>query len=117
MLREGRFYQRTSITCKLITDKVIQIEPKQDLNTRAGNSPDVADASASTVTHGAPEPRLRYGQEPLANGQDRYGRHVSLWWDMPAAPFAGTSGRAEASQGGPRETTESATRCRRHRVG
>lgn len=59
LLRDPRWQQLTWIKYKVTTDKVIQIEPKQDLKKRTGKSPDFAEAFMLTFTQGPPELRIR----------------------------------------------------------
>lgn len=54
------FRQLLWIKYKVSTDKVIQIEPKQDLITRTGKSPDYADALALTFATGKARPSVRF---------------------------------------------------------
>jgi hypothetical protein len=56
LLRDDRFYQLSQIKYKVSTDKVLQIEPKEDLKSRTGKSPDFAEAFMLTFT--APPPKL-----------------------------------------------------------
>lgn len=44
LLHDDRFRQLTWIKYKVNTDKVLQIEPKEDLKQRTGKSPDFAEA-------------------------------------------------------------------------
>ena len=57
--RDDRFYQLAWIKYKVSTDKVIQIEPKEELKKRTGKSPDFAEAFMLTFTQGPPELRFR----------------------------------------------------------
>ncbi len=52
--------QLTWIKYKTDSDKVIQIEPKQDLKERTGKSPDFAEALMLTFADGRPEPRITW---------------------------------------------------------
>lgn len=47
------------IKYKVSTDKVLQIEPKEDLKRRSGKSPDYAEAFMLTFTPRPPEPGVR----------------------------------------------------------
>jgi len=61
--REARqddwFRQLPWVEYKVSTDKVLQIEPKEDLKRRSGKSPDNADAIMLTFTPQLPEPDVR----------------------------------------------------------
>lgn len=57
--RDARFYQLAWIKYKVTTDKVIQIEPKEELKKRSGKSPDFAEAFMLTFTQAPPELRFR----------------------------------------------------------
>ena len=59
LLRDSRFHQLTWIKYKVSTDKVIQIEPKQDLKKRTGKSPDFAESAMLTFTPRPPAPNIR----------------------------------------------------------
>lgn len=50
LIKDQDFMQMAWIKYKVSTDKVVQIEPKQELKRRKGKSPDVADAFALTFT-------------------------------------------------------------------
>jgi len=54
--RNSQLLQLAWITYKISTDKVLQIEPKQDLKKRSGKSPDYAEALMLTFTPQPPQP-------------------------------------------------------------
>ncbi len=57
--RDQRFLQLAWIKYKVTTDKVIQIEPKEELKRRTGKSPDHAESCMLTFTQGPPAPNIR----------------------------------------------------------
>lgn len=59
LVKHDGFRQFPWVKYKVSTDKVLQIEPKEDLKKRSGKSPDYAEALMLTFTQGAPEPRVR----------------------------------------------------------
>lgn len=58
LLRDDKFRQLTWIKYKVNTDKVLQIEPKDDLKRRTGKSPDFAEAFMLTFVPPPPEPSI-----------------------------------------------------------
>jgi hypothetical protein len=59
LLKHDGFRQLPRIKSKVSTDKVLQIEPEEDLKKRTGQSPDYVEASLLTLALQAPEPRIR----------------------------------------------------------
>ncbi len=57
--RNDRFLQLARIKYKVTADKVIQIEPKEELKKRTGKSPDFDEAFMLTFRQGPPEPNIR----------------------------------------------------------
>lgn len=60
LLRNDKFRQLAWIKYKVNTDKVLQIEPKDDLKRRTGKSPDFAEALMLTFVPPDPEPSIRF---------------------------------------------------------
>lgn len=60
LLKNPNWFQLTWIKYKISTDKVLQIEPKDDLIRRTGKSPDFADALALTFSPPKPQPKIRW---------------------------------------------------------
>lgn len=59
LLKSDKWQQLNWIKYKVNTDKVLQIEPKDDLRKRTGKSPDFADSFALTFTQKLPAPNVR----------------------------------------------------------
>ncbi len=59
ILKRNEWQQLTWIKYKVSTDKVLQIEPKQELKQRTGKSPDFAEAFMLTFSVSKPQPNLR----------------------------------------------------------
>jgi len=59
LLKSDKWQQLNWIKYKISTDKVLQIEGKDDLKKRTGKSPDFADSFALTFTQRAPAPNIR----------------------------------------------------------
>lgn len=59
LVRHPGFQQLTWIKYKVMTDMMIQIEPKADLKRRSGKCPDFAEALMLTFTERPPEPNVR----------------------------------------------------------
>jgi hypothetical protein len=59
LVHDDGFRQLSWIKYKISTDKVLQIEPKQDLKKRTGKSPDYAEAFMLTFTPQPPVPAVR----------------------------------------------------------
>ena len=59
LVRHEKFRQLAQIKYKTSTDKVLQIEPKEDLKKRTGKSPDYAEALMLTHVQPPPEPSVR----------------------------------------------------------
>jgi hypothetical protein len=59
LVKHDGFRQLFSIKYKVSTDKVLQIEPKEDLKKRSGKSPDYAGASMLTLTPRPLAPNIR----------------------------------------------------------
>jgi hypothetical protein len=57
--KEGRWHQLAWIKYKTSTDKVLQIEPKDDLKKRTGKSPDWAESFMLTFADAEPQPGIR----------------------------------------------------------
>jgi len=60
LYKDSNWIQLTWIKYKISTDKLLQIEPKDDLIRRTGKSPDFADALALTFTPPNPQPKIRW---------------------------------------------------------
>lgn len=60
LAKEDGFKQLTWIKYKVNTDKVLQIEPKDELKKRTGKSPDYAEALMLTFTPQPPEPSVAW---------------------------------------------------------
>ncbi len=60
LAKEEGFKQLTWMKYKVNTDKVLQIEPKDELKKRTGKSPDYADALMLTFTPQPPEPSVMW---------------------------------------------------------
>lgn len=60
LLKRSEWQQLTWIKYKVSTDKVLQIEPKEDLKQRTGKSPDFAESLMLTFSTPAPEPNIRF---------------------------------------------------------
>lgn len=60
LFKNPNWIQLHWIKYKISTDKVLQIEPKDELIRRTGKSPDFADAFALTFTPRKPEPKIRF---------------------------------------------------------
>lgn len=58
LLRNDKFRQLAQIKYKTSTDKVLQIEPKEELKKRTGKSPDFADALSLTFVQPPPTPSV-----------------------------------------------------------
>jgi len=59
ILKRNEWHQLTWIKYKVSTDKVLQIESKQDLKQRTGKSPDFAEAFMLTFSAPKPQPNIR----------------------------------------------------------
>ncbi|HWY79519.1 MAG TPA: hypothetical protein VNW29_04115 [Candidatus Sulfotelmatobacter sp.] len=59
ILKRNEWQQLTWIKYKVSTDKVLQIEPKQELKQRNGKSPDFAEAFMLTFSAPKPQPNIR----------------------------------------------------------
>lgn len=59
LIKDQKFLQLTWIKYKATSDKVIQIEPKDELKKRTGKSPDYADALALTFAPPEVQPNIR----------------------------------------------------------
>ena len=57
--RNDKFRQLATIKYKTSMDKVLRIEPKEELKKRTGKSPDYAEAFMLTFVQGPPEPGVR----------------------------------------------------------
>jgi hypothetical protein len=60
LMRDNRWHQFTWIKYKISTDKVLQIESKDDLKKREGKSPDFCEAAMLTFSVGEPEPNFQW---------------------------------------------------------
>ncbi len=60
LVRNDKFRQLTWIKYKISTDKVLQIEPKDQLRKRTGKSPDYAEALMLTFAPAQPKPSIRF---------------------------------------------------------
>lgn len=60
LMRDNRWHQFTWIKYKVSTDKVLQIEPKDDLKKREGKSPDFAESLMLSFSWPGPEPGMRW---------------------------------------------------------
>ena len=58
--KDNRWHQMTWIKYKVSTDKVLQIEPKEDLKKRTSKSPDFAEAFMLTFSVADPTPNLTW---------------------------------------------------------
>jgi hypothetical protein len=58
--KDNRWHQFTWIKYKVSTDKVLQIEPKDDLKKRMGKSPDFAEGWMLCFSVPEPEPMMRW---------------------------------------------------------
>ena len=59
VVKDDRWQQLTWIKYKISTDKVLQIEPKQDLKDRENKSPDFSEALMLTFSVAKPQPGIR----------------------------------------------------------
>lgn len=59
LVRHDKLRQLAQIKYKTSTDKVLQIEPKEELKKRTGKSPDYAEAFMLTHVQAPPEPNVR----------------------------------------------------------
>ncbi len=59
ILRDDKWQQMTWIKYKVSTDKVLKIEPKEELKRRTSKSPDFAEAFMLTFSTPPPEPNIR----------------------------------------------------------
>jgi len=60
LLKSDDWHQLNWIKYKVNTDKVLQIEPKDEMKKRTGKSPDFADALSLTFAPQKPQPRIRF---------------------------------------------------------
>jgi hypothetical protein len=60
LAKEEKFKQLVEIKYKISTDKVLQIEPKDELKKRTGKSPDFAEALMLTFTVETPQPNIQW---------------------------------------------------------
>ena len=59
LLKDDRWQQASWIKYKVSTDKVLQIEPKEDLKERTGKSPDFWDAFCLCFSPARVQPGIR----------------------------------------------------------
>jgi hypothetical protein len=59
LVKHDKFRQLAQFRYKTSTDKVLQIEPKEELKQRTGKSPDYAEALMLTHVQAPPEPNVR----------------------------------------------------------